>query len=216
MFASSSKRALISTSTTTCLPCSAARIRSRTIGESPEVRYNVILMVSTSGSSAACAMNRSIDAPNDSYGWWTRMSPCRIAAKTSTASPSSCGVRRAGTTGVQGGSRSSGRSSVASCQKQVASRIPGTAYASSGPRPMPPRMNSRTLSGMPSSTSRRTAEPKRRWRSSCSIADTRSPASSSSMSKSASRVTRNGCDSTISRPGKRTSRFAAITCSSGT
>ena len=38
MFASSSKRALISTRTTTCLPRSAARIRSRTIGESPDVR----------------------------------------------------------------------------------------------------------------------------------------------------------------------------------
>jgi len=38
MLASSSKRALISTRTTTCLPASAARISERTIGESPDVR----------------------------------------------------------------------------------------------------------------------------------------------------------------------------------
>ena len=49
MLASSSKRALISTSTTTCLPCSAARIRFRTIGESPDVRYRVCLIVRTVG-----------------------------------------------------------------------------------------------------------------------------------------------------------------------
>ena len=38
MFACSSKRALISTSTTTCLPASAASISASTTGESPEVR----------------------------------------------------------------------------------------------------------------------------------------------------------------------------------
>ena len=94
MFASSSKRALISTRTTTCLPRSAARMSDWTIGESPEVRYSVCLMVRTSGSSAACWMNRSTDAANDSYGWWTRMSAARTAANTSAGSSSSGGTRR--------------------------------------------------------------------------------------------------------------------------
>ena len=57
----------------------------------------------TSGSSAAWVMNRSTDAANDSYGWWTRMSPARIAAKTSAGSSSSGGRSRGGVTGVQGG-----------------------------------------------------------------------------------------------------------------
>ena len=41
-------------------------------------------------------MNRSTEAVNDSYGWWTRRSPARIAAKTSTGSSSSGGMRRGG------------------------------------------------------------------------------------------------------------------------
>ena len=61
------------------------------MGESPDVRYSVCLIVRTSGSSAACAMNRSTDAVNDSYGWWTSRSPARICANRSTGSPSSCG-----------------------------------------------------------------------------------------------------------------------------
>ena len=38
MLRASSKRALSSTSTTACLPCSAARMSAGTIGESPDVR----------------------------------------------------------------------------------------------------------------------------------------------------------------------------------
>ncbi len=56
MLACSSKRALISTSTTTCLPAAAAATRASTIGLSPDVRYSVCLMASTSGSAAACSM----------------------------------------------------------------------------------------------------------------------------------------------------------------
>src|SRR3954464_8896823 len=61
MFVSSSNRALISTRTTTCLPRSAARMSDWTMGESPDVRYSVCLIVRTSGASAAWAMNRSHD-----------------------------------------------------------------------------------------------------------------------------------------------------------
>ena len=93
MLFSSSKRALISTRTTTCLPCSAARMSARTIGESPEVRYSVCLIVRTSGSSAAWEMNFSTEAVNDSYGWCRKMSPARICANRSTGSSSSVGMQ---------------------------------------------------------------------------------------------------------------------------
>ena len=53
MLACSSKRAFTSTSTATCTPRSAARMRLRTMGLSPDVRYSVILMVRTRGSSDA-------------------------------------------------------------------------------------------------------------------------------------------------------------------
>lgn len=69
MLACSSKRALISTSATTCFPASAASISARTIGESPEVRYSVCLIASTLGSAAACSMNRCTLVENESYGW---------------------------------------------------------------------------------------------------------------------------------------------------
>ena len=55
MLALSSKRALSSTSTATCLPRSAARMSERTIGLSPDVRYSVILMASTCGSTDGLA-----------------------------------------------------------------------------------------------------------------------------------------------------------------
>ena len=64
-------------------------------------------------------------------------------------------------------------------------------------------------------TSTRTTSPKRRRRSSSSTARTRSSASSETV-KSASRVTRKTAWSTISMPGKSTSRFLAIRSSSGT
>jgi hypothetical protein len=53
MLALSSKRAFSSTSAATCLPPSAARIRDFTMGLSPDVRYSVILMASTCGSTDA-------------------------------------------------------------------------------------------------------------------------------------------------------------------
>ena len=64
----SSKRAFSSTSTATCTPRSAARIRLRAIGLSPPARYSVILMLCTRGSSAAWAMNDSMLLAKLSYG----------------------------------------------------------------------------------------------------------------------------------------------------
>ena len=46
---------------TACLPCSAALISDGTRSESSEVRYTVILMASTSGSSTACSTRLSTE-----------------------------------------------------------------------------------------------------------------------------------------------------------
>ena len=66
MLARSSNRALISTTTTTCLPASAASMSASTIGDWPLVRYSVCLIASTRGSSAASSMSRSTEAANES------------------------------------------------------------------------------------------------------------------------------------------------------
>src|SRR5665647_3569192 len=72
----------------------------------------------------------------------------------------------------------------------------------------------RMRSGMCSSMVTRITEPNRRRRTKRSMVSSRSSASSSWMASSASRVTRKGCDSRTSIPGKRDWRFAAMTCSS--
>ena len=69
---------------------------------------------------------------------------------------------------------------------------------------------------MSASTSRRSALPKRRRRSSISMATSRSSASSSSRARSALRVTRKAWWWPIVMPGNSESRWAAMTCSSGT
>ena len=66
MFARSSPRALISTTTTTCLPASAASMSASTISESPLVRYKVCLIASTRGSAAADTSRRATLAVNES------------------------------------------------------------------------------------------------------------------------------------------------------
>src|SRR3546814_10700267 len=71
MFASSSKRALISTIAVTDLPASAASISALTIGLSFEVRYSVCLMAMTEESEAAWRRNWTTTSKL-SYGWWTR------------------------------------------------------------------------------------------------------------------------------------------------
>ena len=68
MFRRSSKRAFSSTRQTACLPFSAASISDGTSAESSEVRYTVILIASTFGSSTACLTNRSTLVENDWYG----------------------------------------------------------------------------------------------------------------------------------------------------
>ena len=65
MFRRSSKRALSSTRQTACLPFSAASISDGTSAESSEVRYTVILIASTFGSSTACLTNRSTLVANE-------------------------------------------------------------------------------------------------------------------------------------------------------
>jgi hypothetical protein len=124
-----------------------------------------------------------------------------------------------GVTGGQGSSWRSGRSRACSAQRPPRSSGPtlGVAprasvevelahRAARGPRAWPGR---RPRAGRP--------EPKRRRRSSISTAARRSSASSSSSVRSALRVTRKA--NVLDRrpcPGKSRSRWAAMTCSSGT
>ena len=73
------------------------------------------------------------------------------------------------------------------------------------------------MSGIPRSTSSRTGSPKRRLRSSDSIARSRSSASSSCRSRSASRVTRKRYDVVhVACRGRAPSRLCAIRSSSST
>ena len=51
------------------MPDSAASMSASTIGESPEVRYSVCLMASTSGSPAACSRKACTEVEKESYGW---------------------------------------------------------------------------------------------------------------------------------------------------
>jgi hypothetical protein len=66
MFALSSKRALSSTTTATCLPFWAALIRCSMTFVWADVRYSVILMARTFGSSLASRRKRSTDEEKDS------------------------------------------------------------------------------------------------------------------------------------------------------
>jgi hypothetical protein len=66
-----------------------------TMGESPDVRYSVMLDGQDVGVVGGLRDEPLDDAANDSYGWWTRMSPARTAAKTSAGSSSSGGTSAA-------------------------------------------------------------------------------------------------------------------------
>ncbi len=95
MLACSSKRALSSTSATTCLPASAAFTSDATMpASSPPVRYSVCLIASTCGSRAACSTNASTEVANESYGWCRSTSPLRSSRKTSAPSPPASSDRR--------------------------------------------------------------------------------------------------------------------------
>ena len=214
MLRSSSKRACTSTRQTVCLPCSAARISAGTMGESPLVRYTVCLIARTLGSSTACSTNRSTLVRKSSYGWCTRMSPARIAAKMSRFSPSS-GRRRGRVRGSHAGSRSSGRSMVASDHNEVKSSGGWMRKVSRSPTSRASMRSSTRPSGASSSTSSRTTCPNRRRRSWASTAPSRS-SDSSEIEKSASRVTRNSELSSTSIPGKSRSTWHRMTSSSGT
>src|ERR1044072_7394498 len=72
-FASSSKRAMSSTTTVTSFPLRAASTRISISSESVPVRYTVCLMAITFGSFAVVRMN-SITGRNDWKGWCSRTS----------------------------------------------------------------------------------------------------------------------------------------------
>ena len=75
------------------------------IAESGFVRYRVILIATVFESVEARSII-STTGESESYGWWRRMSPARIAAKTEVSG----WLKTAGTEGEKGGSFSSRRS----------------------------------------------------------------------------------------------------------
>ena len=78
-------------------------MRESTIGESPEVRYRVCLIARTWGSRAAWEMNAWTEVENESYGWWRRISPRAIEAKTLDSSDDSTGAIWRGVVGRKAG-----------------------------------------------------------------------------------------------------------------
>ena len=210
MLARSSNLALISTTTTTCLPASAASMSASTIGESPLVRYRVCLMASTRGSAAAATTSRSTVAVNESYGWCTSTS--RSVSTENTLA--SCGM--AASDGTNAGNFSRRRSRSATPVRPDRSSGPGSRYTAC--RSMPSSVTSRSSTSleMDSSTSSRTAGSNRRRCSSRSSDWSRFSVTSSSISRSLVLVTRNACCSSTSRPTNSSPMCAAITSSSGT
>ena len=193
------------------------RSATGTSAESSEVRYTVILIASTSGSATACWTKRStlrgervvgvVDEQVAGAHRGEHVGACRRRARSSAG----------WVTGVQGGSRSSRRPVELVERPQVVEveqavdvdhlRLLDRRAARSGTRAC--------RGSIDGDTSSRTTSPKRRRRSSSSTARSRSSASSETV-KSASRVTRKKSWRRISMPGKSSSRWRAITASSGT
>ncbi len=154
--------------------------------------------------------------------------PARRARGSRRRSHRSIRATVAAPTGTSGGSRSSGMSSVGERHEvaEVEQRA-GVVHVALGERRISGGIRSSRSSSsssarsclrhVPSSTSRRTTSPKRRWNTCSSIIASRSSASSyGAISRSELRVIRNTCQSRIFIPGKSVPRCAPITCSSGT
>ena len=167
-------------------------------------------MASTFGSAAACARNACTDVENESYGWCSRMSRSRIAAKMSCARLDSTSAICRFVVGTKGGNFRSGRSMPPSSKSTVASSGAGRRYTSSGVTPIWSASSWERNGEVSSEISRRIGGPKRRRSSSFSIALSRFSASSSSTSMSSFRVTRNERASLMIMPGNSVSKCAMI------
>src|SRR5215469_5293666 len=210
MLASSSPLALISTTTTTCLPASAALMSASTISESPLVRYSVCLIASTLGSAAAETTRRWTLAVNESYGKCTSTSRSFRVAKT-LRSPG-----RAPSAGTKAGYFSLRRSRSAIADRPDRSSGAGSRYTALWSTPSSVTSFSSTSAEMDSSTSSRTAGSNRRRISSRSSDWSRFSVTSSSISRSRILVTRKAWCWITSMPANSSVRCAAITSSSGT
>ena len=187
---SSSKRAFSSTSTVTCLSCSRARISALTIGEfaaNPIERLLDRQHIGVFGGGLnqrrqVAGMSRTGGAAGYPAGGWRRTSRrcCahggaaaaqlgRMARLSDPAGRSSSGHQ------VGEAQRTLNLVQIIRCDLQVR---PSAGRACAG--------------GISCWIVRRTTAPKRRWRTPSSIVRSRSAASSSWISISASRVTRNG------------------------
>ena len=106
MLASSSKRAISSTTTVTSLPLRAASIRISISSESVPVRYTVCLIATTLRVARRLLRMNSITGRNDWNGWCSRMSLFAHAPRRCRA-PAASAVGRPG---WNGGNLRSGRS----------------------------------------------------------------------------------------------------------
>ena len=202
MFARSSTRAFSSTMHTACLPRSVARISAGTSGVSSDVRYTVILIARTSGSSTAWPTKRSTDVDERVV---------RVVHEDVALADDLEHVDAVGVVALQ--PRLGDRRPRWVAQLAEAGQLDDLPEVGEveqaldlvdlplGSTRSPCVSTSRSSSLMSASISRRTTSPKRRRRSSASTASSRSSASSET-SKSASRVTRKTPLSTTSIPGK--------------
>ncbi len=108
------------------MPDSAASMSASTMGESPDVRYSVCLIARTSGSVAACSRNACTEVEKESYGWWSRTSLVRRAAKMSGADADSTSARSRWVPATNFGYFSSGRSRLWMRKRPVRSSGPGS------------------------------------------------------------------------------------------
>ena len=172
------------------------------------------LIASTFGSAAAASTNATTEVRNDSYGWWTITS--RLPQHLEDVERRLTVLRQGGRSDRNPRPHASDRGDPA----RPGYRDRRCRAGSSSRRSDPPRGRARetaapaTSAGVPVSISSRTQlAPLRRRSKTVWISSSRSPASSSSTSRSASRVTRKTYRSPTCMPGNSQSRCAAITCS---
>ena len=212
MLLSSSKRAFSSTSTATCLPFAAASSSASHDGRVAADPVQGLLdgqHVRVVGGGAQELDHAARTSRRDGAAG------CRVADGGEEL-VASRGRQRRRDRRQERASLRSGRS----MEPDSAIRLPrpsGGARCRRRCRPAPgSRPACRGRAGIASSTVRRTTEPKRRWRTLCSMVSSRSSASSSWMSMSASRITRKGWRLDHVMPGKSVARWAAMSCSSHT
>ena len=139
-------------------------------------------MARTDGSWAACCKNCTTDDVNDSYGWWSRISPWRMAAKNRSGSSASTSRKDATVRERKGGKFNFGRSKSVIFKRSRKLSGAGSESTFAGFISNCSHSLFRSFSSTPDSISKRTGGPNRRRASSCSIEVSKFSDSSSSSS----------------------------------